>query len=440
MLRVLIRSHQRIRNRFGCLLKEGENKTISVHLVKMTMLIAVFSSLSVLKFLSASFSIYLDPPFHSNYSIWILLFFTLSVWLYSLNLNFFKFNKSNIALFLLPAIFIIQESIGYVVLSQHISTYYIEFIFWFSLLYFIIDRVILDNNYTFAGLFFLHKYYIISCLFVCIFFIVSKLFFQDSSYLDTVFLFGENHISYVSVSAVLLLLNYPLRFFNNKVSKNIFLSILIATPLVVGNIGGIVAMAFVLLFYIRSFKLLFLSILGVIYTYINIPLDSLYQLYYLFTFGISFEPLLDPNDVGNLTGNLTSTYVRNSTNMLALREFLDNPFFGSGLHKIKQELRYAGHFSHSWIFITLSAYGFFTFVVLLFSMYFSAGYVNNFKKNGYTTLFIFFLLNGMLVSEIYLFFTVLFILYKNIGLVEECQKKKQIPTHLNVIPPKNQTI
>jgi len=408
----------------------NKNKILSINLIKVMLLISVFSSLSILKFLSSTFLDFGSSLFHSNYSIWVLLFSFFIVSLSGLYKFFWKFNKHSIMLFLLPITLLLQENIGYVLSFRHYGLYYIEFFFWFALLYFIIERILLSRkDLLVSNLYFLYKCYITLCLFVSIFFIINKVVFPENPYINTGFLFGENHISYVATSAVLLLLYYPFRFFKKPRNKNIALALLIATPLAVGNIGGIVAITSIWLLYLKAWKALLTISVGLIYLYMHTGDNGLYQFYLMFTYGMTFDPLLDPNYVLNLNSQLTSTYIRNATNMIAIEEFLNNPLFGTGLYRIKQELRYAGYWSHSWLLITLASYGIFSFILVLSALYCSSGCGNNFKKHGYGVLVILSIMTGVFVPEVYLFFTVLFILYRFINIVNNELTSKTITSN-----------
>ena len=395
------------------------NQAPSVGLVRLLLFISVLASLSVSKFLISSFSLNIEsPPFHSNYTIWFLLFLFLIVNLTGSWSGFLKFNKRSIPLFLLSVIFLLMENVGYILYLRHYGRTYIELFFWFALLYFIIERLLLSRkDYLVSNLYYLYRYYMILCLSIAIFFIINKLIFPVNPYINHVFLLGENFISYMAASGVLLLLHYPLRLFRTSQSKKIALVLLISTPFCVENIGGMIVVSVIVLLYLDIWMIALVSILGLVFLYLNVSTTEILQIYHSLTYGMTFEPLLKGPDVINLDDQLASTYIRNVTNFLAINEFFDSPLLGAGLFQIKEVLRFAGYWSHSWLVIVLSAYGLVSFIFVLAVIYLAAGYENNFKKTGYGSLIVFILLMGIFVNEIYPFTVVLIILYRFVNVV-----------------------
>jgi hypothetical protein len=391
------------------------NRHTSEGLIKTLLILSVFSSLSILELLIRSFNIYhTNMPFHSNISIWLLLFIFLS----SISSNrIWQFNKYTCLLFLCTVIIFIQETSGYILLARRYGLYYIEVLFWLSLLYFLTERVLLNKKELLVlHLYYLYKYYIVFSLLISFFFNCAVVF-KNSLNIDYEFLLGENHISYLAISALFLLLYYPFTLFKKQWKNTIALILLVITPISVGNLGGVITMSIILLLYLKPWKALLIFFTGFIYLYTNLSSNEIHQSYLMITYGMTFEPPLDPYYILNLNNQFTSTYIRNKTNMIALQEFINNPLFGTGLFQIKETLRYAGFYTHSWLFFVLSSYGIFSYIIILITFYCSSGFSNNFKKNGYGSLTIFFFLNSLFIPIVYPFFIVLLILYRFINIV-----------------------
>ena len=383
----------------------------SEKLIKLLLVFCVFASIDFLDILTRSLNlINLQTPFHSNLGIVFLipLSFIFLSWA-----RIFIFNKNHVLIFMIPLIYGIQENIGYILFSNNYGQYYIEMFFWFGLIYYLVERILLNNKETLLpNLYFLYKCFIGMAVALNLFLLFCKFFLSEfNPFIDYTYITSTNKIAYYGLASIFLLLYYPFEFFNKNWKNNLLITFLIVNISFVGSLGNQLTLILILLIYLKRWQ--YSLLLTFILVFMTLAFVNGYSEFFQnLTYGIGVIDPKHPDEIINLNNQLTSTYIRNVTNALVIMDFLNNPFFGSGNYNIKENLRYAGHFSHTIFLILLASYGVLTFVFTSVVLYLSSGIENNFKKNGFFSLCVLFIMIGMFNPKLMFFFSILFILYK----------------------------
>ena len=125
-----------------------------------------------------------------------------------------------------------------------------------------------------------------------------------------------------------------------------------------------------------------------------------------FTFGLNTEVNYNYDQLSELPDPKASIYIRNRTNLLVFRSFLQNPVFGTGMAKVKKELQVGGWWCHTFFLLPLSSYGLIGFLPFFIFFLFETQQV--WQRCFWTAVAFFGLLIGIwtFTNDLYIWFAI----------------------------------
>jgi len=224
-------------------------------------------------------------------------------------------------------------------------------------------------------------------------------------------LYGRNSLSYLSLLGVFLILFCPLdkdSFFEQKLSL-LALGIFSLIPLINKTRSAIII--FFVLISIKCFSLLWKYNKRLFYCTIIITI-SITGIFFpkekikVFTFGLNPEVNFSYEEITKLSGPKASIYIRNRTNLIVFRAFLQNPILGTGMAKVKKKLKVGGWWCHTFYLLPLTSYGLIGFIPFFFFFLFEVH--QSWKRYFWTTLAFCALLLGTwtFTNDLYIWLTI----------------------------------
>ena len=172
----------------------------------------------------------------------------------------------------------------------------------------------------------------------------------------------SSELMYLSSITVFVLLKYTQKLFSAK-TRYIMLGILMIGPILSGVAGSILTLGGSLVLaqnkkniLLTVLMLLSLTFLVYLYSvkYLSLNYTDILQSYFI---GFSSSDYISTIDISEGNTQSGSSYIRNTTNYLALKEFFQNPLVGSGNSFVKNELRVSGYWTHTYLIYVAASYG-----------------------------------------------------------------------------------
>jgi hypothetical protein len=355
---------------------------------------------------------YIDRAFYLRTPIQPLLILTLIIVLYMISTYIKAAKRLYIDIFLTTlaiasVVFISIEILGYIFNNNHFEYTIVSNIIIFGIHYFALSLIV--NKYKIPKdifISYLTRIYLnVTVIFSSISLLTYFLFVLPDNnfyglYVNKGFIISSSKVMYMAVLGVIILWIYPHTF--RRYKRIITLILLTLTPILTIKTGAIILLIFIgAIYYLYinfKAKIVLTLIISILYTWFSTDISSIYNnnvnnvLYGFFSKElVSEEKILEGAD------QKQSTYIRHISNRKAMSSFYEKPIFGNGQYHIKNEIRYAGYFTHTFYIYVLASYGLVggLFILLLFL---TAGIVRtnslnfSFKRTVLLTYFVYILL------------------------------------------------
>ena len=358
--------------------------------------LAVVSTFEPIHYFSRAFSIDSSLPDF----IWIPIFIIVSDYLLSgkkiKKIKEILIDKNSMLIFIVVGLLFIQENFGYIFFNQSYGYHIFKNLFWFGAHYFLIHFII--KNYDLDIKLALNNIYLV---FISVLFVISSitviyiLLFPIFNFELGSYIIRSSKIAFLGPLGVYLLLFYRPAIRTNNILMLILFS---STPLLMTKVGPSILVVGLYGFWILTklgikryfiFTVTSVLLLTIFFSdylkytekYYNCPLTqdecldpplvvrTIKFSDILYGFSTEDANALTIREILNEAGQLQSTYVRNRINRLALDEFSKNIIFGAGEYKVRNDSRFIGYYTHTYLIYIAASFGIIGLFAIVYLFY-----------------------------------------------------------------------
>jgi O-antigen ligase len=260
------------------------------------------------------------------------------------------------------AIFLLLEIVGYLFDENHFEYRVVRSLMDFGLYYFSLT-LIFDKYAMIRGLIvdWIIKIYLTTTVVISTLTLLSILMLDNNYffgvYVNKGYLISSAKIMYMSILGLYFLWLYPKQV-TSKVKRNFYILLFFITPILANKTGAILLLILFGILYIYSIKFSIKSmVLSILSIWIILISASNFNSENLLHGIDSSMEIIPQAEILKGADQKQSTYIRHTTNRKALDSFYKKPILGSGEYHVKNEIRYAGYFTHTFYIYVLTSYG-----------------------------------------------------------------------------------